>query len=1021
MSARSGWILGLWLLTGLASAAPVQQSEPALIPQRRAETWLSGVDIKSYPVKASAGQRLTVNIDRYPAELIVELLDPKDQRLIVYPTEGSQGEPLKVTLVADQSGVYRLRLRTRYVSEPASALVLTLQAPAAASPLDRGRFEALSLSTRAELANEAGRYDEAVELSQRSLDVAKRAGSGEDEMLASLYFRVGTSQSNKARRQEAASAYEEALRIDKAVLGEDHPAGILVLLGMTRLYNNYGDFPQGEETLRRARAAIEKAWGPQHPWIAECLMLTAEQHLYRGDPPRALADLEAALAIIRAHPTADQRQLILALNSAADVYVDLPDYDRARALLEETLRLEEHALNPDNPWAAHTLQNLGIVARHADDYDKALNYYWRAEKIRANSVGPEHPSTLSLLVNIGNVYHAQGDDAHAVEVFERALAGLSLAVGPIHEFTVMTLGNLAKSFAARGEIRQAVETLTRANEAIETSLSLHLAIGSEHERLMYANKFSAVTERTVSLNLNQAPDDALATELAAQTLLQRKGRVLDALAQSLASLRTRLLPEDRALLDELSAATTEFARTALRGPGESTPAQYRERLDALEKRQEDLEEKVSQRTAGFYQSSQSVTLASVRAALPADAVLLEFMVYHPFDVHKVDTEEVPAHYALYVIPPSGPIRVKDLGPIRDIDLQVEAFRRALRDPNANPSSASSALYAKVLQPVSEATAGSHRLILSPDGALNLIPFEALTDAKGRYLLSSKDVSYVSSGRDLLRLAASPSVSSAPVILAAPDFGEPVGGSGELVVAQRRGADARRGVTIAADLSEVYFTSLAGTAREARELKGLFPDAVLFTGDRASKGNLKAVDAPKILHIATHGFFLDHEARPHAEDSVKTRGVRAASSLENPLLRSGLALAGANESSDENSGGILTALEAANLNLWGTKLVTLSACDTGVGEIRNGEGVYGLRRAFVLAGAQTLIMSLWPVSDSVTRQLMSDYYRGLKQGLGRGVALHQAQQAMMARANRAHPFYWASFIQVGEWANLYGVR
>jgi CHAT domain-containing protein len=118
---------------------------------------------------------------------------------------------------------------------------------------------------------------------------------------------------------------------------------------------------------------------------------------------------------------------------------------------------------------------------------------------------------------------------------------------------------------------------------------------------------------------------------------------------------------------------------------------------------------------------------------------------------------------------------------------------------------------------------------------------------------------------------------------------------------------------------------------------------------------------------------------------------------------------------------LTALEASNLNLWGTRLVTLSACDTGVGEVRNGEGVYGLRRAFVIAGAETVLMSLWPISDSVTRDLMSSYYRGLKAGRGRGDALRQAKLAMLNRKGREHPFFWASFIQAGEWANLDGKR
>jgi len=158
-------------------------------------------------------------------------------------------------------------------------------------------------------------------------------------------------------------------------------------------------------------------------------------------------------------------------------------------------------------------------------------------------------------------------------------------------------------------------------------------------------------------------------------------------------------------------------------------------------------------------------------------------------------------------------------------------------------------------------------------------------------------------------------------------------------------------------------------------------------------------APRVLHIATHGFF------------------RADAGVDNPLLRSGLALAGANLRRTGTDDGILTALEAANLDLWGTRLVALSACDTGVGVVRNGEGVYGLRRAFFLAGAETLVMSLWPVSDVITREMMSGYYAGLKQGLGRGAALRRMQVQMLKRPGRAHPFYWASFIQAGNWRSL----
>ncbi|KAF0239628.1 MAG: kinesin light chain, partial [bacterium] len=141
----------------------------------------------------------------------------------------------------------------------------------------------------------------------------------------------------------------------------------------------------------------------------------------------------------------------------------------------------------------------------------------------------------------------------------------------------------------------------------------------------------------------------------------------------------------------------------------------------------------------------------------------------------------------------------------------------------------------------------------------------------------------------------------------------------------------------------------------------------------------------------------------------------------PLLRSGLALSGANLRTDDKEQGIFTALKTTGLNLWGTKVVVLSACDTGVGEVKTGDGIYGLRRALVLAGSETQLMSLWPISDNGTKELMLDYYSRLQKGEGRSDALRQTQLSLLKSKTRQHPYYWASFIQSGEWANLDGRR
>jgi CHAT domain-containing protein len=326
----------------------------------------------------------------------------------------------------------------------------------------------------------------------------------------------------------------------------------------------------------------------------------------------------------------------------------------------------------------------------------------------------------------------------------------------------------------------------------------------------------------------------------------------------------------------------------------------------------------------------------------------------------------------------------------------------------------------LLAPLARLKAQPGQVLLSPDGALNLVPLSALVDEQGRYLGERFALSYLSSGRDLLKLQDTASPRSGITVMADPDYGqagkiEPSGPARPALAnttaaaanpdADKRSADL--------DRSGMIFKPLPGTAGEARLLQQLFklPAGQVATGPAATEARLKRVNGPRILHIATHGFFLDDLPQAaNAGMSVSRRGAlmgnrrdvesddgpfaanRRPGLGENPLLRSGLALAGANQRRSEGGeDGILTAAEAAQLDLEGTQLVVLSACQTGTGDVANGEGVYGLRRALVLAGAQSQLVSLWNVNDTATEKLMGEYYRRLQKGEGRAQALRSAQE------------------------------
>jgi CHAT domain-containing protein len=357
----------------------------------------------------------------------------------------------------------------------------------------------------------------------------------------------------------------------------------------------------------------------------------------------------------------------------------------------------------------------------------------------------------------------------------------------------------------------------------------------------------------------------------------------------------------------------------------------------------------------------------------------------------------------------------DVGDAPAIDAAVHEFRLALSNPDREDVKAIAAtLSAKVLRPLRAHFKGFHRLLVSPDGAMNLLPVAALLDAQGEYLAQSFEITYLTSGRDLLRSNSKTTSRSRAVIVADPEFGNRA-----LQVAQvEPPSQSRRSAEM--DRSGLVFQPLVNTAMEAQDLKKLLKldSSSVFLQQDATESNLKLLHGPRILHIASHGFFLSDQ---ELNSELNTRSALARSAPptpENPLLRSGIALAGANaRHSGVNDDGILTALETAQLDLQGTELVVLSACDSGVGDVQNGEGVYGLRRALVLAGAQTQITSLWKVSDAATRLLMVDYYRRLLKGEGRSAALRRAQQSMLADPKLSHPYFWASFVPIGSWAPL----
>jgi len=999
----------IWVLATLA--APGYETPKAdvamLTPHEPIQRRIARGEEHRYQLVLASGQLAGITVEQRGIDVGVAVRDGDGTLVGDFQDEVRPNGEERVEIVADKPDTYILTIKPAVSAVAPGDYVIRLDAARGATDADRRMQESRSLRTRACQLEESGRYAEARPLLEQSLTTAESVRGPDDTDVALVVFGLAGNALETQDNLRSRALYERAIRTFDRAWGAAHPYAAMARSRLALLDSRAGQRQKAEAEVRDVLPLLERSVGSEHPWYLQSLVTLGNLRQSAGDLQRAEEIDRGVIAAIERTGRTGTILEATVLNNLADIRRAKADNAQAEALFQRSLAIGESILGRDSLFVATALQNLGIIARERKDYPAALTNYGRALSIRERLLGPEHPALASVLTNLAHVYRAMGDDQQALELHRRALGLWEKSVGPYGRETLLVIGNIARTYAGAGDIANALAFQRRADAILETQLGLYVGAGSERQKLAFIRNEAERTDRTISLHLMQAPENADAAALAALVLLQRKGRVQDAMSDLFTTVRQHVADSaDRALMDQLKEASGDLARVAFAGPG-TGPQDVRELVARIESRREELEAALSARSAEFRAEMRHVTLEAVQGAMPGDSVLLEYVVFRPFDPEAERNAEAygPPHYAAYAISKHGtPIGV-DLGAVEDIDRLIARMREALRDPASTDVKARArAVDERIMRPVRVSIQGATRLLISPDGGLNLVPFEALVDQHGRYLIERYATTYLTSGRDLLRMQVPRPAPGSPVIVADPLFGEPAAAPGPRT--RTAGADERRSATVAAEMSNLYFAPLSGSAVEGRAIKALFPDATLLTGRRATKATLERVNAPAILHIASHGFFL-------ADDANGGGSVMA----ENPLLRSGLALAGANLPGNARGDGILTALEAAGLDLWGTNLVTLSACDTGIGEIRNGEGVYGLRRAFMLAGAETLVMSLWPVTDSVAGDTMVGYYARLRGGIGRGDALRQAKLAILKRPAMHHPYYWGGFIQSGDWTRL----
>lgn len=917
---------------------------------------------------------------------------------------------------------------------------------------------ALALNNLAEFYRANGDFPKAEPLYRRAIEIRGQVlGKKHPDYavtlnnLGGLYYQMG----DPAR---AEPLFREAIEIQKHALGEWDPTYASSLSNLGALYQQAGDYGHAEPLLRKAMEIKKKVLGARHPEYAESLNNLAALHKAMGDYVKAEPLYTEALEIWKGVLGEHHPDYATGLCNLAELYVAMENYAKAEPLIRQAVAINRDVLGPRHPDYAISLYSLSKVLELRGEVAKAEPLLLEAMEIFQPALGERHPFYSACLSNLAHLHLEKGEYAKAEKYMRQAIDTVKQTAGEKNPQFALVLNNLAVTLVASGKPADALPVMRQAWDISLSERNHVLTFGTERQQAEYLGNAFQGRSGPLTLVCEYLASDPAARQFAAAVVLADKGAALEALAQRQAAALAAADPALKEPYLRWQGAGAALTRISLATPSPARSAAYQQRLAELQEEFEAADKALSLASIRFTTHAQAdrVGLEQVFGALRQGSALVDFARYRRVDFNpKVpDARGGSSHYVALVIrgnQPSGHgnVALVELGDARQIEAAVDRWRQAVarRADKGEMDQAATELSRLIWKPLLVSLADCHRAYICPDGPLAFVPFGALPGSNaGTFLIDDYELTCVASGRDLVR--SGPTSNQPAVLVGDPDFDANLPARPSTAPAEifaDSGAIGAMNPSAIRGLGLSRFARLPGTRDEVsaigHELSSRDRHPRLLTGAQASEAAVKSVIHPSILHLATHGFFLPdsgfEEALSEAQSrrglgNIITSGAGSAESAcaaavwkklreGNAMRRSGIALAGVNrtlEGHGELGGddGLLTAEEVAAMDLWGTQLVTISACESGLGQSVGNEGIFGLRRAFTLAGAQNQIMSLWPVSDRQTSELMIATYRYLDAGQTPARSLLRAQRDYLAAERKAgrypHPFYWAAFVNSG---------
>ncbi len=950
-------------------------------------------------------------------------------------------KPAEVVIVPTLLSLGRTQQRRAEYARARATLerALSLQ-PSSPRPFYVRTLNLVALQSLLEGNPDAGRT-----AASEALQVAERTLRPDHPLVAQSLRYLGGAALDFGDLLEAQQLLERALVIARKSLGPSHPEMWLYpndLAGPTRLL---GDYPAARRLLQESLSIAEGKFGTWHDSVATSIHNLALVDASLGDYAKARLEQAQAARIWERVFGRDHPFVAVALIELASVYREQGSPAEAVPLLERALAIRLTRLGSDHPDVARTEADLAATLLLTGAKERAEHLAERAVRSSAANRNPNAADVATILTVYADTLFQRGDAVQARGFYERAVSMRTSIFGTGHPMVAESELGLAAALVQLGEPVSALHTAARAESVSRAHLRAMLVSLPERQALTYA----ATRPQGLSLlvSLVSTTDDG--ASIALNEIVRSRALILDEMAARHAAALATGDKDAMALYEAFGLSQRRLTNLVVRGPGQLTPPQYADALARARLDRERAEESLAAQNAQFRIQRQrsSVSLEEVQAALPSDSALVSFFRYakqSPPGTAKLKAgatrlAATRPSYVAFVLRPDRPPVAIPIGSAAGIDALVSRWRQDIFDdarsnraegaPRQESRTSGRALRRMVWDPVTPALGNAARVFLVPDGSLALVPFAALPTGAQRYLVETgPTLQYLSAERDVAEFSAKISASGTGLLA----LGGPAFNARAATASPGRSTDTRSATIACEGFEAMSFSPLSGTLGEVEDVANSWNSqakthASILVGSQATESAFKSAAAGRsVLHLATHGFFLQDSCSPTIAGSRSVGGLvkrsQPATRAENPLLLSGLALAGANQrrvAKTTEDDGILTAEEVSSLNLSGVQWAVLSACNTGVGQITANEGVFGLRRAFQIAGARTVVMSLWPVEDRATRAWMKALYEArFKRDMATDDAVRAASlevlRARRARGQTTDPFYWSSFVSVGDW-------